>query len=256
MRIKEAARKTGLTEKTIRYYESRGLVVPDTEERNGRLWRDYTEAHVRALRAVATLRKAGFHVEEIETIQHDPGRIPETLRAVAARAEEAFAALIQLREQLKCSEVLEARDFCVLADGLTEAAAPLSLPPQDLKFNFKALDRLLAEERKAVEGAPSNPLRFGWVELYRGQDEVRFQDMRQQLTLFGIEHRAYSYTKGSRLAAQGFVNASNPAWAQKNGTTNQAIQAKLLGDRSMDSYAIEVRKRDEEKARRALRSKA
>ena len=31
MRIKEAARKTGLTEKTIRYYESRGLVQPDTE---------------------------------------------------------------------------------------------------------------------------------------------------------------------------------------------------------------------------------
>ena len=256
MRIKEAARKTGLTEKTIRYYESRGLVVPDTEERNGRLWRDYTEAHIRALRAVATLRKAGFHAEEIEGIQRDPGRIPETLREVAERAEEAYAALEKLRDQLRRSEVLAAPDFCALAEELSEAAAPLSLPPQDLKFNFKALDKLLAEEKKAVEGAPSNPLRFGWTEIYRGQDEAGFQEMRQQLALFGIEHRAYSYTKGNRLAAQGFVNASNPAWTQKNGTTSQAIQAKLLGDKSMDSYVVEVRKRDEEKARRALRSKA
>ena len=57
MRIKEAARRTGLTEKTIRYYENRGLVLPDTEERNGRTWRDYTEDHIRLLEAVAGWRR-------------------------------------------------------------------------------------------------------------------------------------------------------------------------------------------------------
>ena len=30
MKIKEVARKTGLTEKTIRYYEHRGLVIPSS----------------------------------------------------------------------------------------------------------------------------------------------------------------------------------------------------------------------------------
>ena len=68
MRIKEAARRTGLTEKTIRYYENRGLVIPDKEERNGRVWRDYTEEQIQMLRAVATLRRAFFHVEEIAGI--------------------------------------------------------------------------------------------------------------------------------------------------------------------------------------------
>ena len=58
MRIKEVSRQTGLSEKTIRYYESRGLVVPDMEEKNGRQWRDYSESHVELLKAVATLRRA------------------------------------------------------------------------------------------------------------------------------------------------------------------------------------------------------
>ncbi len=42
MKIKEAARATGLTEKTIRYYENRGLVIPAATELNGRSFRDYS----------------------------------------------------------------------------------------------------------------------------------------------------------------------------------------------------------------------
>ena len=42
MKIKEVARKTGLTEKTIRYYEHRGLVIPASTELNGRSFREYS----------------------------------------------------------------------------------------------------------------------------------------------------------------------------------------------------------------------
>ena len=142
MRIKEAARKTGLTEKTIRYYESRGLVLPDTEERNGRTWRDYTEDHIRLLEAVAILRKAQFHVEEIDAILSDPGSIPEVLDKVGNRVEEAYETLGKLRSELKRESVLSAPDALTLAGELKETVKPLSLPPQDLKFNFKAQDRM------------------------------------------------------------------------------------------------------------------
>ena len=54
MRIKEVAKKTGLTEKTIRYYESVGLVVPDMEMKDHRVWRDYSEKHARLLSALHT----------------------------------------------------------------------------------------------------------------------------------------------------------------------------------------------------------
>ena len=79
MRIKEAARKTGLTEKTIRYYESCGLVIPDMEMRFDRLWRDYKPEHIRLLSAVATLRRASFRVEEIARLLSAPEKIPVTV---------------------------------------------------------------------------------------------------------------------------------------------------------------------------------
>ena len=254
MRIKEAARRTGLSEKTIRYYESRGLVLPDTEERNGKLWRDYTEEHVAQLTAVATLRKAFFHVEEIDAIRADPERIPETLAGVRARVEETYETLGKLRELMDRPELSEAADMLTLAEGLREAVKPLDLPPQDLKFNFKAMDRMLAEEQARVDGAPAGRFRFGWMQLYHGQDEAKFRQIQQQLTTFGIEFRASSFTKGNRLAAQGMMNAANPAYTQRSMVSPAGIQAKALSDESMDSYTIEVRKRDAEKARTALRS--
>ena len=254
MRIKEAARKTGLTEKTIRYYENRGLVQPDTEERNGRTWRDYTEDHIRLLEAVATLRRAQFHVEEIDAILSDPGSIPAVLDEVGRRVEETYEILGKLRTELKRDEVREAQDALTLAEELKETVKPLPLPPQDLKFNFKAQDRILAEERSRVDGAPVGAFRIGWIQIYKGQDVEKFRLIQQQLTTFGVQHRASSFTKGNRLAAQGLINAATPAYTQKSMVSPAGIQAKALSSEGMDSYIIEVRKRDAEKARTALRS--
>ncbi len=255
MRIKEAARKTGLTEKTIRYYESRGLVVPDTEERNGRTWRDYSEEHVRLLEAVATLRRAQFHVEEIDAILARPERIPEILAQVSARVEETYEILNRLRNELTREEVRGAPDMLTLAEELKDTVKPLPLPPQDLKFNFKAQDRILAEERSKVNGAPVGAFRFGWVAIYKGQDVEKFRQIQQQLTTYGVEFRASSFTAGNRLAAQGMVNMANAPYTQRSPTPNATgLQAKLLSSETMDSYTVEVRKRDAEKARTALRS--
>ena len=255
MRIKEAARRTGLTEKTIRYYESRGLVIPDMEERNGRRWRDYTEAHVALLEAVATLRRAQFHVEEIEAILADPGSIPETLAKVSRRVEEAYETLGKLRAELERREVRAAPDALSLASELKDTVRPLKLPPQDLKFNFKAQDRILAEERAKVEGAPVGQFRFGWMTLYKGQNEEKFRQIQQQLTTFGVPFKAYSFTKSNRLAAQGMVNmTNNPQSSRAPNPTQDRLQLETLSSESMDCYTIEVRKRDAEKARTAIRS--
>ena len=256
MRIKEAARKTGLSEKTIRYYESRGLVLPDMEERNGKTWRDYTEEQVAQLTAVATLRKAFFHVEEIDAIRTDPERIPDTLAQVSARVEETYETLGKLRALMQQPELRTAPDLLALAAGLKEAVKPLDLPPQDLKFNFKAMDRMLAEEQARVNGAPVGTFRFGWMQIYHGQDAEKFRQVQQQLTTFGVEFRASSFTKGNRLVAQGMLNMRDaPAISKGPPTvTMDGLQAKLLSSETMDSYTVEVRKRDAEKARSALRS--
>ena len=136
MRIKEVVQQTGLTEKTIRYYESCCLVTPHMEEKNGRLWRDYTEEHVRQLAAVATLRRASFQVDEISLLMDAPEKIPEILRAVRQRVEETWSSAGLLREQLRQENLWKAADVYDLASQLDQAASSLSLPREDLAEAF------------------------------------------------------------------------------------------------------------------------
>lgn len=130
MRIKEAAKRTGLTEKTIRYYEECGLVVPHKELRYDRLWRDYSEEHIRLLGAVAALRRSSFRVEEIALLLSEPERIPETVESVRERAEKTRTEAEKLCALLARPELREAPDVLALARRLetavpvTEAAAP------------------------------------------------------------------------------------------------------------------------------------
>jgi Cu(I)-responsive transcriptional regulator len=61
MKIRDAAIQTDLTEKTIRYYEDIGLVVP-MRRANG--YRDFSEQDVHKLKFLARARKLGFSVDD------------------------------------------------------------------------------------------------------------------------------------------------------------------------------------------------
>lgn len=88
MKIKEAAAYCGLTEKAIRLYESKGLICPRTEEKNGRLYREYDADTVRTLLTVGTLRRAGFSMEQISVMQTQPERIPEVFAVYREEVRE------------------------------------------------------------------------------------------------------------------------------------------------------------------------
>jgi len=62
MNISAAAKKTGLSSKTIRYYESIGLV--DIAKRADNGYRDYNEADVSQLKFLQRARATGFSIEE------------------------------------------------------------------------------------------------------------------------------------------------------------------------------------------------
>ena len=254
MKIKEVARATGLTEKTIRYYENRGLVIPAAKELNGRSFRDYSPEDVSALQAVSTLRKARFPVEEIARMQQKPETIPEVLRDYGQSVEEAYAALGRIRELLKQEDLSSAESIYALAEKLRPATENIPLPKQDLHFRFRQLDKLEAEKREGVQKLPSG-FRVGWTTLYNGKDKPRFEDIQTSLRIAGIPFRTRVFTAVERLSAQNMVNmtTNNPYNMRAPQPTNQFIQAKLLSDKSLDSYAIEVRKRDILRANAALR---
>lgn len=85
MNIGEAARRSGLPAKTIRYYEDIGLV---SSARRGNGFRDYDERDVHSLRFVAKARSLGFTVEECRhllALYKDPARSSAEVREAAER---------------------------------------------------------------------------------------------------------------------------------------------------------------------------
>jgi len=66
VKIKEVAKVCGLTEKAIRLYESKELIKPLSEEKNGRIYREYDDETVTRLRTISILRRASFSLEQIK----------------------------------------------------------------------------------------------------------------------------------------------------------------------------------------------
>lgn len=252
MKIKEVSRATGLTEKTIRYYEHRGLVIPSSTELNGRSFRDYSPEDVAALEAVSTLRRVRFPVEEIGRMQQDPSCIPEVIRDYGESVEEAYAALGRIRELLQREDLGASADIYALAEKLRSAAAEIPLPRQDLRFRFRQLDRIEAEKREGVRSRPS--LRgFGWIPIYSGKDNARFEDIQTSLRLAGIPFKPMRYSSAQRLTVQAMQNANTFQSRGPSINPTAKLQLDNLSKEELDMFTVEVRKKDMERARTALR---
>ena len=66
MNISKVAKATGLTAKTIRYYESIGLITAPVRSDNG--YRSYSDGALRELRFVKRARETGFNLEECQEL--------------------------------------------------------------------------------------------------------------------------------------------------------------------------------------------
>lgn len=88
MNIGEAARRSGLPAKTIRYYEQIGLVAPARRHND---YRDYGDRDVHELSLIARARNLGFGIGECRhllALYRDGGRSNREVR-VAAEAQIA-----------------------------------------------------------------------------------------------------------------------------------------------------------------------
>ena len=92
-----------------------------------------------------------------------------------------------------------------------------------------------------------------WTRLYTGTDEQKWLEVRSRLEAAGIPCKAFGYTQATRLAAQSMQNMQNPSYARRSNVGPEALQAKLLHQESLNSYSVEVRRRDAARAHDALR---
>lgn len=239
MKIKEVMKRTGLSEKSIRYYENMNLITPRLYERNGRSFRDYSEEDIRELQTVAILRKARFSIENIRRMKEDPAAIPGILTEYRDALEKSYDFLGALLRLLSSGQPERSSDLYELAESFEPCLSGVRLPEPDLKFNFRLLDRL---EDERVRGISRIPLvrRFGWTKLYDGNDSKYCTELEMKLDATGIPNRVSSYTSAQRLIIQNSSNSMFPQVSRGPSVTNYGLQAKLLSDEKLDKYTLEV----------------
>jgi DNA-binding transcriptional MerR regulator len=129
MRIGELAARAGTTTRTLRYYESRGL-LPARREGNG--YRTYDECDLRLLEQIRTLQDFGFDLEEtrpfVECLRagHPEGDTCPASLAVYRRKLDELDSLIG---QLTAVRETVARQLA-RAELAAEAEAPGGPEPQ------------------------------------------------------------------------------------------------------------------------------
>lgn len=118
MRIKEVVAQTGLTDKTIRYYISKGLVFPNNNvSYSGRSSFDFTDDDVKTLNRIAVLRKAGFSVSQIESIRNGTNT-KEEISSLLAEKEAEIVLDEKIIDALRMCNENGKSDFDSLADAL------------------------------------------------------------------------------------------------------------------------------------------
>jgi Cu(I)-responsive transcriptional regulator len=129
MNIGEVAEKSGVSAKTIRYYEDVGLIPPARRTESG--YRDYDDRDLATLRFVQRARSLGFSVKDVGALLalwHDNARASAEVKALAAdhvnEIDRKLAELKSMRRTLvdlmeRCHG--DDRPDCPILDDLARA---------------------------------------------------------------------------------------------------------------------------------------
>ncbi|MBQ8519337.1 MAG: MerR family transcriptional regulator [Agathobacter sp.] len=132
MTIKDVEKRTGLTAKSIRYYEGKGLLTVGRNEEND--YRSYSEAEVNRLKKIKLLRYLEFSVEDVKAmLDMDVKDIEKILRQKADDFED-------LRDRCK-----DKQELC------------LSLA-KDYKKSDEVLNQVVSEYNEFIEQIESDEI--------------------------------------------------------------------------------------------------
>ncbi|NAW66908.1 Cu(I)-responsive transcriptional regulator [Photobacterium halotolerans] len=131
MNISEVAKQTGLTNKTIRFYESKGMISEPQRGENG--YRRYSQKQVNELLMIKRSRLVGFSLDEsreLLALSRDPDRKSADVKE---KAEHKLAEIDhQIQELLAMKQSLQSlisqcpgnnQPGCPIIDALTKGEA-------------------------------------------------------------------------------------------------------------------------------------
>ena len=146
LQIGEVAERTGLTQRTLRFYEEKGLLKPPTRMEGG--FRLYSEADVQRLERIKRLQQLlGFSLAEIKEMV-DAGEVKVQLRA-EYRPESA---LPEKKAQLLRAIEVTQRQYDLIrqkVDALADMRSKLEERLATFRTWMDQIDRSLAAESKS-----------------------------------------------------------------------------------------------------------
>ncbi|QNO15066.1 MerR family transcriptional regulator [Alkalicella caledoniensis] len=133
MNTKEACNKLGLTQKGLRVYEEKGLVIPKRKE-NG--YRDYSDKDLLKLREIMLFKDLGFSLEEIKTLLDK--NIDD---------EDNFARSLYFQKQAISKKILALRNIeKTLKDSLEDILNDNS----NNEVHFDTMERVLEKNKRLM----------------------------------------------------------------------------------------------------------
>ncbi|WEV77006.1 MerR family transcriptional regulator [Janibacter cremeus] len=122
--IGEVVTRTGLSHRTIRYYEEMGLLTPSARTEGG--FRLYGEADIERLLLIKPMKPMGFSVEEMRLLV-DALDVLADPDASAADSSAARAQLDAIHEDA-LTRVAELKEATARAEAFTQQLTQLSSP--------------------------------------------------------------------------------------------------------------------------------
>ncbi|MHC3002655.1 HEAT repeat domain-containing protein [Gordonia sp. GN26] len=163
MLIGEVARRSGVSTRMLRHYDTLGLVRPTGRTTGG--YREYSDADIERLLHVESLRSLGLSLRDVGRALDDPDFAPDTLmEKLIQDTRDRMAADARLLDRLQQIQVTGAGDWPAVLDvvGLLRAVHSehpahrqrAALRAGDAGLSAEALtDALLAESDENVAGA-------------------------------------------------------------------------------------------------------
>ena len=137
MKMKDVIEKTDLTDRAIRLYMENGLISPACNENYaGRKNIEFSASDVEALKNVATLRKAGFSINEIKLLKQGASPCRKTVKEFIEKTTakiESDKAVVEKLEAVVSDDNLSIELIC---ESLNSATEEKEIPESDIKLTL------------------------------------------------------------------------------------------------------------------------
>lgn len=148
MKISDVCRLTGLTQRTVRFYEEKGLISPEISGKGSKQFRDYSEKDVELLNDITALRSIDLALDKILYMLSKPSVISDELyhhyHIIQERAE-ADRNILEVLEKLTSSGSV---DVASLAQKIRTLESRGELPKRDTEPDFTRFEEYTDEEKR------------------------------------------------------------------------------------------------------------